>query len=364
MPTPRRQGGTYPSHRSYVRLGVLRLLAPLAAVSCVIAGPAVAAANAQTPVNELAPEVVGAGFVGEQLVCGAGSWNGTVTEFRYEWLRDALPTASGLTYDVTTADEGHTLWCVVTAIGAEGSAEAESANSVAIPRGRAESLPENIIPPEVSGQAALGQSLTCSTGTWVGTPAPGFTYQWVRDAGTDETIIESANANSYKVASADEGHSLSCLVTATNSAGNASELSRNSVRIPGNKPQNTLAPEVLGLQPAMVGESLTCAPGTWSGEPPPTLSYHAGQGRSDQLGWVGLCNLDGERVDRRGGTDQHVRARHHRHREGWPAAHRQHRLVGRHADDCLLLQVGTLQLLRRRLLEHLGREWLLLHRRP
>ncbi len=286
MPTPRRQGENSRSRRSYVRLGLLRLLAPLATVSCVIAGPAVAPANAQAPVNELAPEVVGAGFVGEQLVCGAGSWNGTVAEFRYEWLRDALPTASGLTYDVTTADEGHTLWCVVTAIGTEGSAEAESANSVAIPRGRAESLPENIIPPELSGQAAVGQSLTCSTGTWIGTPAPGFTYQWVRDAGTDETIVESANANSYKVASADEGHSLSCLVTATNSAGSASELSRNSVRIPGNKPQNTVAPEVLGLQPAMVGESLTCAPGTWSGQPPPTLSYH----------WVRDRRLPGETI--------------------------------------------------------------------
>jgi hypothetical protein len=237
-------------------------------------------------VNELRPEVVGTGLVGERLVCGAGSWTGVVAEFTYEWLRDGLPVGSGVAYNVTTADKSHSLWCVVTAVGPEGSAEAESANSIAISGGTRGSPPANIQPPEVSGNAAVGETLTCSTGTWTGTPAPGFTYQWVRDVGAGETVIESATAGTYKVTTEDEGHSLACEVTATSSAGSASRLSANAIAIPGEEPENVVAPEVLGVEPAALGEALTCASGTWSGKPPPTFSYQ----------WVRDRGLPGEAI--------------------------------------------------------------------
>lgn len=236
--------------------------------------------------NQLKPEVVGSGLVGERLICGAGSWTGVVSEFTYQWLRDALPIASGVAYNVTTSDEGHSLWCVVTAIGPEGRGEAESANSAAISGGTRGTPPENVHAPQVSGKAAVGGTLTCSTGTWTGTPAPGFTFQWVRDVGASETVIASATASSYKVSSEDQGHSLACEVTATNNAGSASKLSANSVLVPGAKPQNTAAPQVLGLEPAMLGEALTCAPGTWTGEPSPTFSYQ----------WVRDRGLPGEAI--------------------------------------------------------------------
>ena len=236
--------------------------------------------------NELKPEVVGTGLVGERLVCGAGSWTGVVAEFTYEWLRDGLPIASGVAYDVTAADKGHSLWCVVTALGPEGSAEAESANSVAISGGTRGTPPANIQPPEVSGNGAVGETLTCSTGTWTGTPAPGFTYQWVRDVGAARTVIESATANIYKVTAEDEGHSLACEVTATSGAGSASKLSANAIAVPGEGPENLVAPQVLGVEPAALGEALTCAPGTWSGKPPPTFSYQ----------WVRDRGLPGEAI--------------------------------------------------------------------
>jgi hypothetical protein len=269
----RRQGESLSAQCSCARIGVPRLVIALVAVACILMAAAASAA-AQKPVNNLAPEVVGAPLVGERLVCGAGSWSGAVSEFRYEWLRDAIPTASGVTYVVTTADKGHSLWCVVTAIGGEGSAEAESSNSLAIPGGKPGSPPESTAAPEVSGTPAVGESLNCSTGTWSGSPTPTFTYQWVRDEGVGETIIESATASTYTVASEDEGHTLACKVTATNSAGSASKLSSNSLRVPGTKPQDKVAPEVLGIEPSAVGESLTCWSGTWSGSPPPTFTYH------------------------------------------------------------------------------------------
>jgi fibronectin type 3 domain-containing protein len=264
-------------HRT-ARVGARRLLTAFVAVTFVLVAPAAASAAAQ-PVNNLAPEVVGTPQVGERIVCGAGSWSGAVSEFRYEWLRDGIPVASGVSYQVTTVDKGHSLWCIVTALGSEGSAEAESSNSLAIP-GASETPPVPTLAPEVSGTPALGNTLNCSTGGWSGHPAPSFTYQWLRDG----TIIAGATANTYIVVEADQGDSLACKVTATNSAGQASALSSNTLRVPGSKPKDTMAPQVLGIEPSAVGESLTCWAGNWSGNPAPTFTYE----------WVRDRGLPGE----------------------------------------------------------------------
>ena len=213
--------------------------------------------------------------------------------------------------------------------------------------------------PTVSGNALLGATLTCAEGTWAGSPAPALTYQWLRD-GTD---IPSATASTYVVVEADQGHSLSCEVTAINGEGVASEgqcqhhrnprggagkhgtaagirhagrrriagmparrlerIAAADVRIPvvaqrcehrrprpraaipwrrrtvasrshaGSRPGTARAPRkrrapTRSKSPATshrtqsppkslgspaVGESLTCSPGTWSGQPPPTYAY-------------------------------------------------------------------------------------------
>ncbi len=119
-----------------------------------------------------------------------------------------------------------------------------------------------------------------------GRPAPTFTYQWVRDAGTDETTIATATASTHLVVSEDEGHLLACRVTATNSAGSASKLSANSLSVTATKPQDEVAPRVLGIEPAAVGGSLTCSPGTWSETPAPTFVYR----------WVRDAGLPGEAI--------------------------------------------------------------------
>ncbi len=249
-----------------------RVLLTLLALAGALAGPLTADAAALKPVNNLAPEVVGLPLLGERLVCGAGSWSGTVSGFSYEWLRDAIPVASGLTYTVAAADEGHSLWCVVSAHGAEGDAEQESSNSLRIPGGSPESAPVSLTPPKLSGGLASGETLVCAAGTWSGTPVPTFTYEWVRDAGVAESIVPAAVASSYTVSSEDEGHSLACRVTATNGAGSASRLS-NSVAVPGTGPVDEAPPEVLGIEPPAVGELLTCSAGSWGGHPAPTFTY-------------------------------------------------------------------------------------------
>lgn len=87
--------------------------------------------------------------------------------------------------------------------------------------------PENTTAPIVSGTAKVGQPLTCSEGAWT-TPAPtSYTYRWLRDG----VAIGGAEANTYTVTAADEGHSISCEVTATDAVGSKSVVSGNSVAI-------------------------------------------------------------------------------------------------------------------------------------
>jgi len=83
--------------------------------------------------------------------------------------------------------------------------------------------PVNLDDPFITGQPLAGQTLSCHPGTWSG--AAQFTFQWRRDreAITGETEPE------YQLTNADVGHSIDCLVTATNSIGSTSEPSNSTL---------------------------------------------------------------------------------------------------------------------------------------
>jgi hypothetical protein len=82
-------------------------------------------------------------------------------------------------------------------------------------------VPVNTVAPVISGTMQIGQTLTGTTGTWTGTPAPAFTYQWKR-AGVS---IGGATASTYVQIAADEGPAITLVVLATNAAGSASATS-------------------------------------------------------------------------------------------------------------------------------------------
>jgi hypothetical protein len=87
------------------------------------------------PENTLAPIVSGTAGVGLTLTCSQGTWiTPAPTSYTYRWLRDgaAIGGAESSTYTVTAADEGHSIFCEVTATDAVGSNSAVSANNVAI----------------------------------------------------------------------------------------------------------------------------------------------------------------------------------------------------------------------------------------
>ena len=87
-----------------------------------------------------------------------------------------------------------------------------------------EAAPANTAVPVITGTTALGDTLTATAGTWTGTPAPTFAYQWTRNG----TNIAGATATTYVITAADQGTNIAVKVTGTNSAGNATATSADT----------------------------------------------------------------------------------------------------------------------------------------
>src|SRR5258708_24962143 len=98
------------------------------------------------------------------------------------------------------------------------------AGSVALARSAA--TPQNSALPQISGTAKEGETLTASNGTWSNTPTS-YAYQWRRCASDGTTCgdITGATKQTYTVATADIGHTLRVVVTASNADGKASATS-------------------------------------------------------------------------------------------------------------------------------------------
>lgn len=94
------------------------------------------------------------------------------------------------------------------------------------------SPPVNVTAPVVSGTATVGQTLSCTTGTWTGLPTPTFAYQWQRVT----TNISGATSSSYVLVAADAGSTIRCVVTATNSAGVAVANSNSTASVAATVP--------------------------------------------------------------------------------------------------------------------------------
>jgi hypothetical protein len=132
--------------------------------------------------------------------------------------------------------------------------------------------PANATPPAISGSAAVGQTLSASTGSWSGTTPITYAFQWRRcdSSGGSCASISGATGQTYTLVSADEGHTIRVLVTATNSAGSGSQSSA-ATAVVSSPPVNTAAPKVSGS--LSVGSTLTVSSGSWSGSQPITISY-------------------------------------------------------------------------------------------
>jgi Carboxypeptidase regulatory-like domain len=91
--------------------------------------------------------------------------------------------------------------------------------------------PVNTLGPVALGTAAVGKMLSCSSGSWTGSPTLSYTYAWLRNG----KAITGAIASTYVVQTADRGTGLACRVTATNKYGSAAAVS-NTLTVPAAPP--------------------------------------------------------------------------------------------------------------------------------
>jgi hypothetical protein len=87
--------------------------------------------------------------------------------------------------------------------------------------------PVNTTVPVASGTAAVGQTLSCASGSWTGLAPLTYAHQWLRDG----SAIAGANGSTYTVQVVDQGHGLSCQETAKNEVASVSATS-NTVAVP------------------------------------------------------------------------------------------------------------------------------------
>lgn len=88
-----------------------------------------------------------------------------------------------------------------------------SGNGLSLGGGTSIPAPVNSVLPVISGTTSQGQTLSCTTGTWSGSPT--YTYAWKRGG----VAIGGATASTYLLTVTDVGTMITCTVTATNAGG-------------------------------------------------------------------------------------------------------------------------------------------------
>jgi hypothetical protein len=143
------------------------MLLGVLACTILLSVPASAAASGPRNLEQPYLETAGRAEVGETLSCYPGAWEGSGVTYTYEWQRDGDALASGPTHQITAADEGHWLSCVVSATDSEGTTTAQSVDSFFInppqgpPRG---GTIEGLVTDAASGQP-IGGVKACAIGT-------------------------------------------------------------------------------------------------------------------------------------------------------------------------------------------------------
>ena len=121
--------------------------------------------------------------------------------------------------------------------------------------------PANTAAPVMTGTPEVDQTLSCSSGSWSGSPAPSLAYEWLRD----DAAIPGDSSPTYVLQTGDAHHELGCRVTATNPAGNISAAS--GALLIRNRPLTPAAPQLApALGPSALGARAAAAPTTGAGD--------------------------------------------------------------------------------------------------
>ena len=238
------------------------------------------------PVNTSGPTISGTAQQGQTLAEHHGDWTNTPTSYAYQWLRcdsngvncSPIDGAISDNYVLVHDDVGQTLEVQETASNAGGtSAPALSAATAVVTA----AVPQNTLPPTISGTPQQGKTLAEQHGSWTNQPTS-YSYQWMdcNAAGANCAPISGATKNAYVVTESDVGKQLAVQEVATNGAGDGQPAQSDATTtvIPP-APVNTAPPAISGT--AHQGDKLTVQQGTWSGA---TTSYGYQWLRCDSAG--------------------------------------------------------------------------------
>jgi hypothetical protein len=205
----------------------------------------------EMPTPRSGPSVSGKLQEGETLSANGGQWlyadglpcssrPAEVCDITWQWQRCNPQATScvdiagqrGTTYVLTNADVGARVRVVQTLTKNDCNAHGQDCRNVSSSQVSAPTnlisakpalAPANTQLPEISGTPMEEETLTASTGLWSGPQPISMSFQWYRcDAnGNNCAAIAGANAQTYKLTSADVGFTIRATGTATNSGGSA-----------------------------------------------------------------------------------------------------------------------------------------------
>jgi hypothetical protein len=273
-----------------MRIRRILVVACAAAVPTLIVAATSLGQSTAAPSNTSLPSISGSARDGSLLTASHGSWTGSPTSYAYQWLRcdaqggncGAISGATSQRYTVQTADVGSRLRVQVTATNSSGSGTAVSRpTDIVKPTGTA---PKNTSPPTISGNTQEGSTLTVNPGSWSGTPAPSFSYQWERCTGTGGgcAFISGATGTTYQLTSADVAHTILVQVTARNSNGTSTANTAETDLIrPAKAAQGGAAIQVsqVNLPNRLVIDSVKFSPSPATSRGPITARFHVSDTR-------------------------------------------------------------------------------------
>ncbi|MBJ7459477.1 MAG: thrombospondin type 3 repeat-containing protein [Thermoleophilaceae bacterium] len=275
------------------------------------------------------PTISGPLEVGQSLSSSQGSWTvlhdplGYSVDFQWQRCDDAtagscsdIPGETSSLYVLANADYGKRIRVITTATNADDSATQASVNSAAIDQAAG-----NTVPPALSGNTRVGQTLTTTNGTWVPIAAT-LVRSWHRcnDAASfgSCTTIAGQTGATYTLVAADEGKYIRSGVTGTTAPGSSFANSAASAMIitdgdaDGVADGSDACPALAGARPNgcppsditaagvptlsgtfNVGQSIAATTGSWTltGDPLGYTVAHQWQRCNDAT--VGSCSTIG-----------------------------------------------------------------------
>ena len=220
---------------------------------------------------------------GSVLKVVPGTWSPVPESFSYQWARCTragrvcapIKGETAETHAVGAGDLGRALVAIVQARSGTTSQAVFSVATGAVVAGAEDVAgPLSSAPPLIAVVVQQGRQLTGAVGSWSGSGAITYAYQWYRcnTAGAHCTSVHGATSRTYTLVAKDVGKTLGFTVRATDKTGTANAYASlvGPVAGPTAKLVSTGQPAITGAPKE--GQTLQVSAGSWS-PTPATVGY-------------------------------------------------------------------------------------------